>query len=683
MHLLRRLTSSVRRPTLVLRFAVISIVLVAALGAVAMNWLSGYIRDSNVSGARETANYSVELTIRQLGIKKGRVSPITAPEYKLATSLLESMVATKRYVGAVVWSPEGHIVYAAEAGRLGRAEATRKQLQTAVGGAFVAVVVRAPRAGLPDATERRALTITGPLLESFAPIKVDGRVIAVVELYQAWEPVERTIARQTRIVVWSILAGLAVLWLGLFSLVLSASRRTREQAAANLALALTDPLTGLANRSKLREQVDSALATQSWSGCGTGLMLLDLDRFKEVNDTLGHHYGDALLKQIGPRLAVALREGDSIARLGGDEFVVVLADISGVPEAVAIAERMKLALTEPFEVDTIFLDVQASIGITVSPEHGNGFDTLLQRADIAMYTAKASRSYIAVYDEAADARSPGQLARISQLRRAVSNSAELELHYQPKASLGTGEVRGVEALVRWRHPTDGLLSPAEFIPLAERTGLIVPLTYLVLREALGRLRDWNRAGLDLSMAINISPRSLEDASFPALISGLLGEYNVDPSKVELEITENAVMEDPDQAIALLSELAALGVVLSVDDFGTGHSSMAYLQRLPVHQLKIDQSFVGDMTANPTAAVIVRSCIDLAQNLGLTTVAEGVEDQATWEHLTRLGCELAQGYHLGRPMPAHVFLAWLAERQKDQLARLRGLPDGAGRAKVAP
>jgi diguanylate cyclase (GGDEF)-like protein len=659
MRRLPRLTHLVGKPSLVLRFAIVSAVLVAALGAIAMNWLTGYIQSSNVASARDTGKYSVDLTVNQLHIVAGRPSTFSPAEYKAAGTLLQSIVATNKYLGATAWTPGSVVAYAAESGRVGKKEGTRPELKAAFAGQLTTAVVHRSVPGVPDATERTALKQAGSLIEIFAPLILDSKVVAVVQLYQPWTPVEKAISHQTRIVVWSLLGGLAVLWVGLFSLVLSASRRVREQSAANKYLASHDALTGLANRNLLREHVETVLEALPWSGRRMGLMLLDLDRFKEVNDTLGHHVGDALLKQVGPRLSVALREGDSIARLGGDEFVVVLADIADAAAALAIADRMKQALATPFIVDSFSLDVQASIGIAIGPDDGADFATLLKHADIAMYTAKTNRSYIAVYSAATDYRCPGQLERISQLRQAVSGTQELELHYQPKADLLTGQIQGVEALVRWRHPTDGLLSPAEFIPLAERTGLIGPLTVLVLREALGRLREWNKAGLSLSMAVNISPRSLLDAAFPELVGALIREYGIDPSHLELEITEDAVIADPERATTVLSALAELGVVLAVDDFGTGHASMSYLKNLPVHVLKIDQSFVRDMATEPIDGVIVRSCIDLGHNLNLTVVAEGVEDAATWDQLTRLGCQQAQGYYLARPMPAAALLVWLA------------------------
>jgi diguanylate cyclase (GGDEF)-like protein len=397
MRRLNRLLHWVGETSLIVRFAVVSAVLVGALGAIAMNWLAGYIRESNVWSARDTAKYSVSLTIDQLNIKPGRPDTFSAAEYQAATLLLRSIVATGKYVGATAWTPGGVVAYAAEPGRIGKKEGFRPALAAAFKGEITSAVVSSPMPGVPDPTERRALRTSGPLIELFAPIMLDKEVVAVVQLYQPWRPVQQTITRQTWVVLWSLLAGLAVLWVGLFSLVMSASRRVRVQSAANRYLASHDVLTGLANRSLLHEHVETALESRPWTGLPMGLMLLDLDRFKEVNDTLGHHYGDALLKQVGPRLATALREGDSIARLGGDEFVVVLAEIDGPEQAVAIAERIKASLAAPFVVGSAHLDVQASIGIAISPETGGDFDTLLQHADIAMYEAKSSRSYICVY----------------------------------------------------------------------------------------------------------------------------------------------------------------------------------------------------------------------------------------------------------------------------------------------
>jgi diguanylate cyclase (GGDEF)-like protein len=392
MRRVHRLLHWVGKTSLVVRFALVSAVLVGSLGGIAVNWIASYIHSSNIANARDLAQYSISFTLNQLDSKPTTPPSITPAQYALTTSILRSMVATGHYAGAVAWLANGTIAYAAEPGRTGRREQARPQLQAALHGQLVTTVVSAPLAGVSDPTERRALAQVGPLLEIFAPVTLNGTVVAAVELYQPWRAVQRSIARQTRTVELAVLAGLAVLWLGLFSLVMSASRRVREQSAANRHLASHDSLTGLANRSLLRENVESALTALPWTGHRMGLLLLDLDRFKEVNDTLGHHYGDELLIQVGPRLQEALREGDSIARLGGDEFVIVLTEIETHAEAAAIAERIRIALEEPFFVDIYRLEVQASIGIAVSPDDGDDFNALLRHADIAMYAAKSSRS---------------------------------------------------------------------------------------------------------------------------------------------------------------------------------------------------------------------------------------------------------------------------------------------------
>jgi diguanylate cyclase (GGDEF)-like protein len=389
-------------------------------------------------------------------------------------------------------------------------------------------------------------------------------------------------------------------------------------------------------------------------------MILDLDRFKEVNDTLGHHNGDLLLKQIGSRLTAALRESDSIARLGGDEFGVLLPQIADGDEALAVAEKIRQALREPVALNGISLDLAATIGIAVYPEHGDDVVTLLQRADVAMYLAKEDHTGCELYLPERDEYSPARLALVAELRRAIDQE-ELVLHYQPKAELKGGRVVGVEALVRWQHPERGLLRPDEFVPLAERTGLIKELTLRVLEAALHQLRAWQENGLQLSVSVNLSARDLLDLELPETVERLLRKYDLPPNRLELEITESVILADPMRARLVLNRLSAMGVELAIDDFGSGYSSLAYLKRLPVRQIKIDRSFVMNMEQDENDAVIVRSTIDLGRNLGLRVVAEGVESEATWSDLARLECDLAQGYYLSRPIPAQALAHWVSER----------------------
>jgi diguanylate cyclase (GGDEF)-like protein/PAS domain S-box-containing protein len=424
--------------------------------------------------------------------------------------------------------------------------------------------------------------------------------------------------------------------------------------------AFTDQLTGLPNRALLHDRTQQALRLAGRQGLTAALLLLDLDRFKEVNDTLGHHHGDLLLQQVAARLLATLRDSDTVARLGGDEFAVLLPQIASVQEATAVADRLSAAIEAPFTVDGLILDVDASFGVAVYPDHATDASQLLQRADVAMYAAKATHVGYTIYDPSLDQHNPRRLGLLGQLRRALA-AGELVVHYQPKAEVRSGRILGVEALVRWQHPEHGLLGPGEFIPLAETTGLIRPLTAYVLDAALRQCRAWRDAGRELSVAVNLSTRCLLDLALPDQITALLEDTAMDPDRLVLEITESAIMSDPTRALEILDRLHALGVQLAIDDFGTGYSSMAYLKSLPVDELKVDRSFVKHLRDNQSDAVIVRSTVDLGHNLGLRVVAEGVEDEATLKELAALGCDSVQGYYLAKPMPAAELGAWLATR----------------------
>jgi diguanylate cyclase len=438
-------------------------------------------------------------------------------------------------------------------------------------------------------------------------------------------------------------------------------QRARSQAAGRFAYqALHDPLTGLSNRILLRDRTGQAIRQADRELVPAALLLLDLDRFKEVNDTLGHHYGDQLLVQVGERLRAALRGVDTVARLGGDEFAVLLPKITTSEGAMAVAKKLQAALEEPFTLEGLALEVEASIGVAIYPEHGNDPEELLQRADIAMYVAKETHAGFVLFDPTLDQHSPRRLALLGELRRAI-DTGQLVLHYQPKVDTHSGQVLGVEALVRWQHPTHGLVPPADFIPLAERTGLITPLTHHVLNTALGQCRAWQQAGHELSVAVNISARRMLDLTFPDEVAGLLATWQLPPRLLVLEITESTMMADPQHARQVLSRLHQMGVQLSIDDFGTGYSSMAYLKNLPVNELKVDRSFVSQMIGNTSDAVIVRSTVDLGRNLGLRVVAEGVEDQTTLQELDALGCHAIQGYYISRPVPADDLLTWLKQQ----------------------
>jgi diguanylate cyclase (GGDEF)-like protein len=428
----------------------------------------------------------------------------------------------------------------------------------------------------------------------------------------------------------------------------SESERNRYQA-------LHDPLTDLPNRTLFQDRTGAALRTAARSGATVAVLLLDLNRFKEVNDTLGHQYGDLLLLQVADRLRGSLHDAESVARLGGDEFAILL-PISGWEEALAATQRVGAALRDPFSMYDIALDVDASIGIALA-EPGDDVETLLRHADVAMYEAKAAHHPFARYESARDDNNLSRLVLLGDLRRAIANR-ELILHYQPKINARTGTLSSVEALVRWHHPTLGLRQPDEFIPLAENTAIIHALTTEVLRLALSQARKWADAGRSISVAVNISARSLLDPRFPAHVQELLDAHGVAPHLLSLELTETAVMTDRDLGLTVLQALDAMGVSLSIDDFGTGYSSMSYLKTLPIKELKIDRSFVMGMAKDTGSAVIVRSAVDLGHNLGMTVVAEGVQDATARRVLADMGCDLVQGYEICRPIPARELELWM-------------------------
>jgi diguanylate cyclase (GGDEF)-like protein len=431
--------------------------------------------------------------------------------------------------------------------------------------------------------------------------------------------------------------------------------RLREEAAEKEYLALHDSLTGLPNRTLFRDRVEHGLASLEQHGL-LAVLLADLDRFKEINDTLGHHNGDLLLKEVARRLRNVLDSEVTVARFSGDEFALLLPGIDSIEDAAAVAQQVLVVLHESFDLANVEINVSASIGIAVHPLHGDNANKLIQRADVAMYVAKESHSGFEVYSTDRDGYSPARLALASELRQAIEHD-DLIVHYQPKVDIRTRRVVGVEALVRWIHPERGFMPPDEFIPLAEQTGLIQPLTTLVLRNALNQCRRWQEKGLDLDVSVNLSVRSLLDLHLPENVAALLREFSVEPARLVLEITESSIMADPIRAADVVDRLSDLGIGLAIDDFGTGYSSLSYLKRLPVSEIKIDKSFVMAMTSEDNDAVIVRSTVDLGRNLGLTVVAEGVETVEMFDELERLGCDIAQGYLLSRPLPPDDLTEW--------------------------
>lgn len=440
-----------------------------------------------------------------------------------------------------------------------------------------------------------------------------------------------------------------------------------ERLAELERLALHDALTGLPNRALFNDRVRQALAQAERQGQPFAVMVLDLDRFKHVNDTLGHQIGDRLLQAVGPRLFRALRKTDTLARLGGDEFAVLLPPVVDGRQAAVTAERLIESLLQPFLIDGMNLDLGLSIGAALYPEHGTDLDTLIHNADLAMYKAKRRRLGYSLFNAEEAEGSARRLALQRDLRGAIDRG-DMQVLFQPKVAVAGWAVTGAEALVRWNHPSEGLLAPDEFLPIAENTGLVMPLTLKVLNEVLQAQRSWRHDGIDLVVAINISAKWLKDREFPKILRLLLRNWHGRPEQLMLEVPETAVMLDPAGTLETLDDIARLGVAVVLDHFGTGYSSLPLLQRLPIAALKIDRTFVGDLFEERSASVVVRSIVKLAHGLGLRVIAGGVQSERVADHLAAIGCDEIQGFFVGHPMPAEQLPAWLTGH--DERRRVR-------------
>ncbi|MFI1394788.1 putative bifunctional diguanylate cyclase/phosphodiesterase [Streptomyces sp. NPDC020681] len=449
------------------------------------------------------------------------------------------------------------------------------------------------------------------------------------------------------------------LLLPLFAVPLIALDSTLWIARARAEEQLRDPLTGLPNRQWLLERTWAALEDAEGSGARSALVLIDLDRFRSVNDTLGHLAGDRLLVQIADRLRLALPRGAEAARLGGDEFAVLLPTADSTTSAQRVARLLVADLSSPLDLDGLTLVLEASAGVAVFPDHAQDAEGLLRRADVAMYQAKRDRTGVEVYESKRDSNTPDRLGLLGDLRRAL-DAGDVELHYQPKVRFD-GHVAGLEALVRWVHPDRGRVPPDEFIAIAESSGLMPHLTEYVLDTALAQVAKWRAQGLEVPVAVNVSPRDVHTPGFAGSVAARLARHGVPAGALQLEITEHVLLEDPQRAADTLAGLADHGVKMSLDDFGTGYSSLVHLRRLPVSELKIDRSFVARLAVDNEDAEIVRCTVDLAHSLGLLVVAEGVEDDETWERLRDLGCDAVQGWLVAAAMPPQETTAWLRAR----------------------
>jgi diguanylate cyclase (GGDEF)-like protein len=482
-----------------------------------------------------------------------------------------------------------------------------------------------------------------------------GRRVGVMEIYLPYAPIAHDVRAGLRNLYLDLGLGLAALYLLLFAITVSVSRGLRRELSINAFLAHHDSLTDLPNRSLFLSRARAAVAQASPERPPVALAIIDLDHFKDINDTLGHQSGDELLTQLAQRVSANMRAGDTVARLGGDEFGIVLCDVADADHAL---RRLRDVIAVEVDVRGLPVSVAPSIGFVTVSDRGADVDTLLQHAEVAMYAAKTQHAGVLEYRSDLNHYDASSFSLVAELRHAIADG-QLVLHYQPQASTASDRVTAVEALVRWDHPVHGLLYPDRFLPMAEQTDLIDTLTAWVIDEALAQIQRLNDRGLDLAMAVNVSARTIVRAEFAREVIAALQRREVAPERLIVEVTETALLIDPARAADVLAELADAGVTVSLDDFGQGQTSLGYLSRLPIHELKIDRSFVTDMDENPGHAAIVRSIVDLGHNLSMRVVAEGIETEAVLVTLREYACDTAQGYFLARPMAAASLDGWLA------------------------
>jgi diguanylate cyclase (GGDEF)-like protein len=640
---------SARPPRLVLRFAIYTgVLLTLAAGSILL-----YVRHTERGRAERAATREARLVADTLLadrlVEDDFMQTVEGTRRAGLDRLFEQRVLVDDAIAVQLVDPRGVITYATDHSRIGTLSPDMELVRKALGGVVVSTVTADEEEG-------------GDVLRAYAAVRPSTvRQAGVFVLSRDYAPVAKAARGAVVPVVVVFELVLVALYILLLPILRRVTNRLRDQMEELEHLALHDALTGLANRTLFRRHVEAALAAGNREARGVAVLLLDLDRFKEINDTLGHGSGDLLLQELGRRMSELLGDRGAVARLGGDEFGVVSGEAIDDASALALADRLCRRIAEPFVLAGVSLEVQASVGIALSPEHGADVDTLMRHADVAMYAAKKAH-LPHVYAPEENQYSSGRLALAGQLRRAIERN-ELRLQFQPQLDLATREVRTVEALVRWQHPERGLLRPDEFVPLAEHAGLIKPLTRWVIEESLAECRRWNDAGLSLAVAVNVSSRDIVDLNLPDEVGRMLARQGVDPASLELEITESTLLTDPVRATGIVERLSLLGVRLAIDDFGSGYSSLSHLRRLPVDVLKIDKSFVLNMARDESDETIVRSTIDLAHNLGLSVVAEGVENEANLRRLEELGCDSVQGYYLAEPLDAATITGWLVSRRR--------------------
>ncbi|MGH3072797.1 MAG: putative bifunctional diguanylate cyclase/phosphodiesterase [Gaiellaceae bacterium] len=641
-------------PRLVLRFAVLTAVCLGVAAAAIL----GFVRHLNTVEAQRAAAQQAEFVASGLLEEKLRGTDFARPVSRARRAELDRFfdraVLANGVLLVTLSRADRVVTYSTDHTLIGRPTADAARTREAFEGTLTSAVTTIAAADAPELE----------VLQSYVPVAPRGGGTGVVGIYQDYAPIAEAASAAFFPIAGILELVLVVLYILLVPLLARVARRIRRQVEHIEHMAFHDDLTELPNRLHFRKRIAAALADSPHSELA--VLLLNVDRFKAVNDTLGHQSGDELLELLGRRIRDAVPDRFLAARLGGDGFGIVAPGRSALG-ALELAAHLRQSLDAPFVVNSVPLVVEASIGVAVSPADGEDVETLIQRADIAMYAAKEKRLGVLRYAPELDTSSAAQLSLMADLRRALDED-ELVLHFQPKVSLATGGVAAVEALVRWEHPVHGFLQPGEFVPFAERTGLIRGLTRVVLTRAAEQLRAWSDAGIHLDLSVNLTMFDLLDLSLPEEVAGILERAGIDPRRLEVEITESVIMADALRVRDVVTRLKEIGVSIAIDDFGTGFSSLTYLKTLPVDVVKVDRSFVMGMLTDESDRAIVRATTDLGHSLGLRVTAEGVESQEVWEELVRAGCDVAQGYHIARPV-AGIDLPGAVEAWNERYAAL--------------
>jgi diguanylate cyclase (GGDEF)-like protein len=645
------------RLTLTRQVALMSLVPIVALGFILARVLQQQIITRTLADAGESAQLIARLGIQPRLTRSDLRNGLSARGIQELDEQLRARSVQHDLARIKIWNNQRKIIYSDDHSLIGQSPNTSgdDDLHDALEGQPDPAEVMTPALGTETASE----VGLGRLVEVYVPLRFvpSGPPAGAFEIYLSYRPIAAALSNDKRMIALLIAIGLGLLWAILYRIVAGASRRLRQQADENDRLARYDQLTGLPNRTLFIEGIEDAVRHSKRRADAVGVLLIDLDRFTEINNTLGTANGDLVLCEVARRLRDSVRDDALVARLAGDGYAVLVHGSKGGPDALSAAAVIQASFESSIVLDDVEVRVEASIGIAVMGEHADAPNVLLAHADAALAHARSHHSGIEVYSPECDHFDATRLKLLAEVRGALERG-EFVLQYQPQIELQSGRVTGVEALVRWHHPEHGVLAPAEFIPLIEQTALIRPLTLTLIDQALGQLVTWRDLGIDVQMSVNLSARNLLDTQLPQRVAEILDRHRITPDRLVVEVTESAAMADPHRAVAVLTALRATGVGVSVDDFGTGNASIEYLAQLPASEIKIDRSFITDILEDPRAQAIVRSTIDLARNLGLTAVAEGIETEAVLNYLIGLGCDTGQGYFISRPQPAEQLTSTL-------------------------